>query len=488
MKRYVFFVGCLLLFVLSGAMALQIPGKAWLSGGSCNMSAGPGTSMASGITNSIHNFLPDGTRRTWFFFQAKSDQIVGLSLWINGSLVSSYKLTKLNIWQSVCAEFDPSLIPTDKFLYEVKILGGTAKGTVEFRKVGVAFDCQADPAERLYRIVLHGHSDHSDGTRTVKGMATKAKTEGFDGMILTDHYDMLFGLKKKTTNTAGSYISECDAESNESFLMASGVELCSVSYFEGEEQKSHMVAFPLTSSEPIEMISACDQQLGVIQRLSAACDLNKMVWGAAHPTLNKPGARFRFHFEEYEWGVGTIGFFGNGGEKADAEAFDEYLRRLEKGMVNGVHTDNDSHTPLDPTDKDKWVRANYVYMKDLSMEELKKAFKEGKIWATDQCVKVDSASPAPDGRVYLSDVPHFAFRFSYPPYGSDRKMVMGAKIKIYRDQKLVEGSVKEVDLATTSQDYSFDDTQAEPGYHTYVLVVDNVVVSSPIKVVVVKLT
>jgi hypothetical protein len=311
----------LLLACIAGlAGAWQERGSKILLGGSAfsDLPAGTGSGM-EGINGK--QFLPDNVKRTWFFFQAKSAVPLTFTLSVgDGKKIS--KVAELVIPEAdkpygFCIEFDPSLVKRDSLSLEIdpdsKVQAG---GRFEVTKWGFAYTPSELNQVQMRKFTIHIHTTYSDGIKTVKERVEVAKSLGYHGIVVADHYrsinrsvkEMIDG--RQVERGINQYLEECSNETDQSFATIPGAELCSEWKDGIFDQDGHMIVFPLTETEPDQVFSKYSDQPNSVQSLWGRALTRRMVVSIAHPfgalapdvvnAKEKPIHGFSFDFKEIE--------------------------------------------------------------------------------------------------------------------------------------------------------------------------------------------
>ena len=317
----------------------------------------------------------------------------------------------------------------------------------------VCVSVQAD----WYPGIIHAHSTFSDGTRNPESLIEKAKKSSALFLIPTDHYEQI-GKEKKFGGTIADdfgFDNYRKRFTTTDLVVISGAEVT---------KTSHTLAIGDIKYDGILMNAKTQQE--VIGRIKELGWLSV----AAHPGSKK----YPYDTNAAD-GICGIEFFNDGSEEGYKKTRDLYLSLLKQGKDVFVTAGCDSHYPIDPQDSARWQRKTWVFCDKLDKTSIFEAFARSQTYASSNNIKLENFDYIPGFLIKRINYPEFAFTVSFEKKTSSSKVV-----KIYRDGELVSDSAREYPKGLEKIDYSWQD-QVLLGEHRYVIEVEGVLITSPIR-------
>lgn len=371
-----------------------------------------------------------------------------------------------------------------------------------------------------YPGIIHAHSLFSDGARTPEKLVSRAKDAAGRFLVVTDHYEQIDGLYLPDGKTLkygvhlwaanrglsvgvgeaafnlvtgagfdcyefGRYRSRFLGQESADFVIIPGAEITTF-WGEGDSRAvSHILAFGKAAFKDDNLFNYFkeENQQAVIDRLNELGALPV----AAHP--------FLVSTTKYRWYVGDIQnlcfnprqsdnikgieFFNEGGPHDYYLTRSWYLSLLKKGNKIFVTAGCDSHADV-TGDSDRWTRKTWVFSEKLEAKSLLEAIAQGQTYAAQHGASLEKLNYIPGFQVQEVERPKFLFSVAF-----DKKISDSKTIQIYRDGKLIEGSVqthkKENIKGLQKIAYVWEDKYIEAGEHSYVIEVEGVLITSPIR-------
>ncbi|MFA6493073.1 MAG: hypothetical protein WCV58_02985 [Patescibacteria group bacterium] len=324
--------------------------------------------------------------------------------------------------------------------------------------------CSAD----WYPGIVHAHSTFSDGDRTPAMLKNAAGTMGCKFLIVTDHYEQINEKKKSLprmdlfTDDFGydNYIKQFFV--TEPFLCLPGSEITT-------GDGSHILALDNTSKVFQASLSKVDQQ-EVINKLNELEALSVV----AHPHAKQ------YFVDEFKASdICGIEFF-NENTVEYRETFGWYLKLIRSNKSPFVTAGCDSHCSTDPTvlDTNRWQRKTFAWLDgELTSINLIDAFRKGRTYAANYGAYIKSINYLPGVNEKKVDWPSFKIKIGFP-----KKTTSEKAIYIYRDGNPRTLTEHQFLAGEKELECNFEDDDASAGWHSYVIVVDGCLVTSPIKI------
>ena len=358
-------------------------------------------------------------------------------------------------------------------------------------------------AGQWYSGIIHVHTTFSDGSDNVPQRVKLAKKLGYKFIIVTDHYEQINSLDKPTAKYAGNlanpraiditfkdYRRNCDEQTDSSFVTIPGAEIQAIWEAESDTQDmSHTLALgPLGDSgskDLDKLLSASGDQREII-----ACVNNKMrmLPVAAHPALISEKSfpkvwewqrcRYDLRTPEAYDGIKGVEFFNSDTVQQNRDVLTWYLSLIKERKSVFVTSGCDSHGWHWPDDSARWKRVTWVSADSLTTQGILGALADGQSYAAANGAYIKEMNHRPGKSVQTVDRPAFKLTVSFQtPITAPKTVVM------YRDGAEVADSRRTFEKGTDLK-YDWTDTSTPVGEHWYVLWVDGVLVTSPIKLAV----
>lgn len=444
-------------------------------------------------------------KKTWISFEYQLAAGNNLIVQINNVQIG-YLYGADTAWHSAVIQFDSMILKglKDSVTVSAVPLLGQKMGWSAWRNI-IIHAYPAAPVKLFWiRVGIHPHSTHSDGSRTLAEMATKAKSLWYDALIPTDHAEQIDKTKKawygfilggKVAVGYNNYVAECKRLSTSTFLVVPGVEIETTWNPEpGVVERSHTTAFPwpTTASDPV-IDSLYGKLNGTTDVLRRVMQMG-MIAGAAHSELIATKVdgvplwewqRFRYDFRnERDWSPQLLEFFNCATTDQEAGVLSRYHNvKSCFGTWYVPYSGNDSHGWLDIEDKERWQRVTYVLVPSLTTASLVNSISNGYTMAFAQGMVPKTLSAAPGPRHWVCKTPSFSFKFVFWSWDKPGKSVgspLATKMRLYRDGVFVTGSEIAIKKGQTSVSYKFTDRSATVGEHRYDIVTDNCLMTAPI--------
>ena len=363
-----------------------------------------------------------------------------------------------------------------------------------------------------YPGIIHLHTQFSDGVFAPAQVAEAAKAAGAKFIVVTDHYNeigkalktgtpftlALTGLPLSSVGLWGfdRYGRDVSSLSTSDFVAIPGAEIGAFWEPEaGNQASSHTLAIGAIKRLDSQMMDVYCEKPGRQQDI-----INKIrQWGllpvAAHPSFlhnGKAGEMSRIP------GVGLLGRIDYRYDKRPATAFrggrvqymdlagvemwnvdkfdqyetdiDFYLRLIREGGRPFVTAGSDYHG-YSPSELLTLDRKTWVYADGLTTEAILKAISAGRTYAAQNGAKLTRMSPLPGEHVTASKVTVKA-TVEFPIVTTS-----GKQFTIYRDGR--QAKVSEVlPAGRFSYAYEWTDDQADGSEHSYVLRLNEVLLTS----------
>lgn len=329
--------------------------------------------------------------------------------------------------------------------------------------------------------IIHVHSTFSDGDRTPAMLKNAAEKLHFSFLITTDHYEQIgspHGLVAKITKQWGFEKYRQTYQSSGKIVIIAGAE---VQTYWGKTA-SHTLALGDIYETPdiSDNQGKKDTQQLIIKNLNNRGYLTV----AAHPhgrTLlkNRYWEPFAYLYDkDHAEGIKGIEFF-NEDEASYKETRAWYLSLVAAGRDIFVTAGCDSHSSVEPSDAQRWTRITYV-LSQLRKNSILEAMRQGHTYVAQNGCYFKSLNVVPGFQFQSVERPSLLCRLGFAT-GSHK-----TKIQVYRDGKLVEDSLKKIGGGQKEFSYQWADKQAKAGNHTYVIEIENYLITSPIKIRVLK--
>lgn len=366
------------------------------------------------------------------------------------------------------------------------------------------------PQPRAYKCLFHLHSVFSDGMRTIDELAEKAEGLGYQAIVVTDHEEQIERQDLKPPLFQSyigfdSYRAACDLATKPGrLLVIPGVEIA-FRWGSSPPSSAHLLAIGRFAPSP-ERLAKIRSQTGewqIAERYASILQEEGLIPIAAHPSLiatvhtSPPMKRwapliFKLYEEikDYRWDIAGhrgqadswnagIELFNSGPNNALDIAWYRALVAKERPVF--VTSGCDSHFPLtfDPEDDARWQRATFVFASRLTETAILTAVRQGRTVATAGPIAEVRMRPIPGFEIHRANPANLwaAIEFSRP-------LTSAHTMRVWRDGVILTESNREIAKGSRSITYSFIDWKAEPGFHSYVLEIPNLLVSSPIYIAV----
>lgn len=348
-----------------------------------------------------------------------------------------------------------------------------------------------------YPGIIHAHSTFSDGDRSPKLLVNRTKGVGEFArkagrpcfLIVTDHYEQI--------DNFDNYQDRFSKLASPDFVIIAGAEITT---YWSINANSHLLAIGNMESwgqeifqeiSKLQMRKDKETQQELIKFLSSKGLLSV----AAHPNLVTLAQFYR------PWEIGNFQFdpgnvkelsgieFFNDGSEGYPRTLNFYLTQLRLGNTLFVTSGCDSHIVAELGDDDRWKRKTWVFSEKLEVKSLLEAMAAGHTYAANYGASFEKLNHIPGFQVQEVDRARFAFGVVFERKTSNRKTV-----RIYRDGDLVPESVQtlpEYPKGMTKLekklfkfdriDYAWEDKGVEVGEHSYVIEVEGVLITSPIR-------
>lgn len=299
------------------------------------------------------------------------------------------------------------------------------------------------------KCATHDHSDRSDGMRSFRQSALRAKKCGFKVYIPSDHIEQL-----PEKGGFQAYLDLCNEDYG--ITIIPGVEVMIGS--------SHTVVFggltvesleALNKAKTISEIIRIAQEFGLFTVAAHAFqsaypyDMNHVLSVNGEEWLNDTSKNFTKYLN-----------LGISYEKLGKEVF--------------FWAGQDSHTGVDPQDKERWQRTTWVYAESASRTDILEAMSEGRTYVSGRGFSLDYITPLPGFEVHETK-PRLQFVVR-----SQTKTTKDHVIKIYRGSELIKSITMK--KGSLTQKVDFLDTKATIGTKLYLVVVDPVIAVTPIRI------
>lgn len=304
-------------------------------------------------------------------------------------------------------------------------------------------------ADQWFKVAPHNHTDNSDGLRNFQGLVETTKFFGFDILIVSDHVEKIYQKKG-----FAAYLKECQADYDD-LTVISGTEVTA--------KTSHTVVFGSLTTKVMSKLN----QAQTVSKIIEVAHQNDLLAVAAHPfdlayLYDRTGAD----------DINGIEFF-NGLVVDYAKTFNWYRQMLADNKNVFSWAGIDSHSAADPNDGERWQRQTQVYARSNSAEDICIALRQGHTIASRRGYRLDDLNLIPGFKVQAIQ-PRFKFKVvSLLPAD------INDKINLYRDNKVIKSWL--IPIGARSKSIDFLDEKCPLGSHTYFIEVASALVTSPIR-------
>lgn len=312
-----------------------------------------------------------------------------------------------------------------------------------------------------------GHTRYSDGERTPWLLKKDALACGFQVLIPTDHYEQI-PVKQKGVipdiiglvgfdNYFNDYCNDLDIFGiKKSLLVLPGVEIAN------EDPPYHTLAF----GEKIRDFCDTPNSETVIEQLETLKKYG-LVTVLAHPHWkidNLPIDKLHNYC--------GIEFFNNYNPDDFYKDLSLYMELINLGQLVFPTSGIDVHYIEDPMELLRFARQTLVWAETISENTILSGFRKGSVIAANHNIVVKNCKPLPGFTTLKSALPRIYLDISFKTV-----QLIERKLKIYRDRTLVYETT--IDVGKTDLCVDFIDTQAIPGLHRYIAVIDQCLVTAP---------
>jgi len=324
----------------------------------------------------------------------------------------------------------------------------------------------------------HNHSPFSDGLPTPKQQMTQALDEGCSFLIITDHYEQIGSPQSIVTklNKEWGFEKYRQAfQSNNGLIVIPGAEI--QTFWESRVLGKSVASHTLALGDIYETSEISDYQNKMGTQQTIINSLNKLGYltVAAHPHCRKvPQNRvwepYSYPYDkDHAEGIKGIEFFNESPvEYKETRAWYLSLLAVQKDVF-GIGG-QDTHVAIPGGDG----KFTYVYS-EKTKRAILAAMREGHTYACQNGCWFKSLNLIPGFRYQPVDRANFTCVIGFAAT-SDPTV-----IRVYRDGKLVSGSVQKIFGGQGQFNYQWTDEEATAGDHTYVIEVENYLITSPIK-------
>lgn len=326
--------------------------------------------------------------------------------------------------------------------------------------------------------IIHAHSNFSDGTRSASDVQSKAISSGAKFLIETDHYEQIARTKRHSfqTSKASGFANYRGAfQSSSGLIVFPGTEIIA----RYGDHNTHTLALgEITQDTILDKLQGRDgvqqdliNRLGEMGLLAVAAHPNAIGAGsfAANPTEPTNYVYDRAKAKDLR----GIEFFNENAEST-SRTMAWYLPLSVKSDVF-VISGCDEHYPVDKADGERWRRLTYVWVEGgLNEESLMAALRAGRTYAAQNGARIEELNFLPGFAIQRTEKPEFRFRLVFPDKTKSRKTII-----LYRDGMPVTGQ----NFPNRLREYRIRiaDQSPSPGKHTYVIVVEGQLITSPIR-------
>jgi len=333
-----------------------------------------------------------------------------------------------------------------------------------------------------YPGIIHTHSTFSDSDRIPEMVMEEAARSGALFVIITDHYEQIDSSKSVRPDVPKKDFGFENYKKRFSGVPTIGdvpVPLVVITGAEITTGSSHTLALGALSFKDDRFLKQNTQQ-GVIDRLNELGFLPT----AAHPhfqclSLLRPWGITRYLYDKKNAnGLCGVEIFNDHNWKQYTQTRDWYLSLLSGGNDVFVTSGCDSHSGGEPKDVDRWTRKTWVWSEDWDWTsgKLIEAIRKGQTYASNYGASLENLNYIPGFKVQEIDRAEFQFTVVF-----EKEITSSKTVQIYRDGKLLTESIHQYPKGLKKIEYFFKDDQVQVGKHWYVVDVEGVLITSPIK-------
>ena len=312
-----------------------------------------------------------------------------------------------------------------------------------------------------------GHTRYSDGERTPWLLKRDISSAGFQVLIPTDHYEQIPSEKKGVIpdkigmvgfeNYFNDYSSDFEIFGiKKTLLVLPCVEITN------DNPHYHTLAF----GEKIQEFCGTPTS-GTVEGQVEILKKYGLITVLAHPHWKLDNLPFE-KLQNYN----GIEFFNNYDPADFFKDLSLYLELVNSGKLVFPTGGIDIHYTEDPMEILRMQRQTIVQIDEIKTQNVLSAFRKGNVLATNHGLIVKNCDPAPSFAALKSNLPRISLDI-----GFKTAQLVDRKLKVFRDKTLVYEIALGIGKSNLRVD--FIDTQALPGLHRYIVVIDQCLVTAP---------